>query len=367
MTTLLSNLLTNSRMKCVRQCPRLHFFKYLLGYRPNADKAELFFGSLMHKGLEAWWLAVMAGLPELEWFNRAIAALISVAGVDPFDLAKAQVLMKGYHSTWAGDVGEYEILGVEQRFEFALTNPATGRASPVWRVAGKLDVRIRRKKDGLVGFIEHKTSSEDVSLGSPYWQVLKMDSQVSTYFDGASSLGDEAAFCLYDVIGKPGQKPGSVPLTDELGNKIVLDAKGERVRTGQGKWRQTSDTAQGYVLQTRDETPDEYGLRCLAALEADPAKFYTRGEVVRLEAELNEARAENWQLAAMLRESINAERYPRNVDSCRRGNSLCAFFGVCTKVVQLDDLRLFTRSDLVHPELEPTPVSGEEQSTQGAA
>lgn len=357
MTQLLSNLLTNSRLKCARTCARMHLFVYLLGYRPVEEKAELAFGTLMHKALEAWWLAVKAELPEAEWFERAAAALSAEKDTDPFDLARAQVLMAGYHARWAADAHLYEVLGVEQKFEFALINPETGGRSPVWRVGGKLDVRVRRKSDGVVGFIEHKTSGEDVSLGSAYWQVLMMDSQVSTYFDGASALGDEAEFCLYDVIGKPGQRPSQVPLTDEHGTKIVHDAKGERVRTQAGKWRQTGDTEQGFVVQTRPETPAEYGLRCFEAVQENPTKYFSRGTVVRLESELAEARAEIWQQAAVLRENINADRHPRNTDSCRRGNTLCAYFGVCTKTSSLDDLRLFTRTDFVHPELAGNPTS----------
>jgi hypothetical protein len=34
-----------------------------------------------------------------------------------------------------------------------------------------------------------------------------MDGQVSTYFDGAASLGLDVAGCIYDVIGKPGIRP----------------------------------------------------------------------------------------------------------------------------------------------------------------
>ncbi len=337
MTQLLSNLLTNSRLKCARQCARLHFFKYLLGYRPTEDKAELAFGNLMHKGLEAWWLAVKAGLPEAQWFENAIAALLAVADIDPFDMAKAQVLMKGYHCAWAGDAPLYEVLGVEERFEFALVNPATGGTSHSWKVAGKLDVRVRRRSDGTSGFIEHKTSAEDVSLGSPYWQVLRMDSQVSTYFDGASALGDRAEWCLYDVIGKPGQRP--LKATPVEARKYTK--KDNTLYAGQ---------------RLEDETPDEYGLRCLAAMDEAPGKFFTRGEVVRLESELDEARAEIWQQAASLRENVNEGRHPRNSDSCRRGNSLCPFFAVCTKQADLDDLRLFIRTDDVHPELAGIPT-----------
>ncbi len=357
MNVLLSQLLTNSRLKTARACARLHQFMYLLGYRPTEDRAELAFGDLLHKALEAWWLAVKAALPVDDWYANAITALRAVEGVDPFDLVKAEVLMAGYHARWAADALLYEVLGVEQRFEFALINPETGGRSPLWRVGGKLDVRLKKKSDGTTGFMEHKSSGEDVSQGGAYWQVLMMDSQISIYFDGASSLGDDAQWCEYDVIGKPGQRPSQVAKVDEHGNPIVLDAHGERVKAQGGKWRKTGDSAQGYVLQKRDETPEEYRVRLLEALIKEPDRYFVRGTVVRFEAELAEARHEIWQQAASLRESINADRFVRNNDNCRRGHQLCPFFGVCTGTASLDNPQMFTRTNDVHPELAGHPTS----------
>lgn len=337
MTQLLSILLTNSRLKCFRACARLHQFMYLDGYRPAEDKAELAFGSLLHRGLEAWWKAVMAKLPEVDWEAVALDALHAVEDVDPFDLVKAEVLLQGYHERWRLDAALYEVLGVEQRFEFPLINPETGGRSPSWKVGGKLDVRLRRKSDGTTGFMEHKSSGEDVSLGSAYWQVLKLDSQVSTYFDGASSLGDDAQWCVYDVLGKPGQRP--LKATPDASRKY---------------------TAKGLLYANQrdvDETPEEYRARIIEAMMERPERFYTRGEVVRLDGELHESRTEIWQQAAAMRESINAGRFVRNSDNCRRGNSLCPFFGVCGGQSSLEDGNLFHRTDDVHPELggEPNP------------
>jgi hypothetical protein len=52
-----SDLLTASRLSCARACQRLHQLKYGLGYRPVAEAETLRFGSLIHRGLEAWWSA----------------------------------------------------------------------------------------------------------------------------------------------------------------------------------------------------------------------------------------------------------------------------------------------------------------------
>lgn len=357
-----SNLLTASRLKVARSCKREHRIKYELGYRPVVDADELFFGALIHLALEAWWKAVQAALVPDEWLNHALSALANVK-CDAFDRARAEVMVMGYHARWESEAASYEVLGVEAQFEADVVNPDTGHSSKTWRLGGKIDVVVRDRRDGLVRFIEHKTSSEDVSPGSSYWRKLRMDGQVSVYFDGVSALGfDECVGCIYDVLGKPGQRPSNVALTDEHGNKIVLDKSGERVRTGQGKWRQTGDTAQGYVLQTRLETPAEYKARLVEAITEAPDRYFSRGEVVRLEQDLKDARFDIWSMGKELRENELAGRAQRNPDACERFGRMCPYFDVCTGAASLDDQRLFRKSDEVHPELAGATSSDSEQS-----
>jgi hypothetical protein len=50
-------LLTTSRLSSARACARLHDLRYRQGYRPAHEAETLSFGTLIHKGLEAWWTA----------------------------------------------------------------------------------------------------------------------------------------------------------------------------------------------------------------------------------------------------------------------------------------------------------------------
>lgn len=357
-----AQLLTASRARCARACRRQHHLRYVLGYRAARDASTLRFGTLMHAALEAWWLAKQAGHDEGTCLALALAAIRNANPDDAFEAAKASVMMVGYHLRWKDE--PLTVLAVEQRFEGPLLNPATGRPSPLWRLAGKLDVVVR-SPDGRVWLVEHKTSSEDVSAGSDYWKRLKMDGQVSVYFEGGRILGHDVAGCIYDVLLKPALKPSQVPVLDEAGQKVVLDRQGQRVRTAKGGWRQTGDSAEGYVVQTRPETVDEYRERLLEAVSADLPKYFARGEVVRLEAELAGHLLDVWQLAAQLREEALAQRYPRNPDACVRYGSTCEFFGVCAGEASLDDPTLFVRVDDVHPELseQSNPQSPKEETS----
>lgn len=345
------SLLTKSRLGAARKCKRLHQFQYELGYRPVDDEDALFFGTLVHAALEAWWNAKKEGLEEDAWLGRALMALSEAKLEDEFLRARAQVMIVAYHLRWKDE--PYEVLGVELAFRSNLVNPATGRASQTWDLGGKLDVLVRDLRDGQVRFMEHKTSGEDISAGSDYWKRLRMDTQVSVYFEGTRSLGFDPIACVYDVLGKPAQRPGNVPLLDDEGVKIVLNAMGERVRTKDGKkWRQTADTAEGFVLQTRPETPDEFRDRLTEVVSKEPDRYLVRGEVVRLEAEMAAALGDVWMAGQEIREAELADRWPRNPDACIRvGSGTCPFFAVCAGEASLDDPSRYTRNADVHPEL----------------
>lgn len=338
----MSALLTASRLKCARQCQRLHHYKYGLGYRPTGDVHALRFGTLVHAGLEAWWKATGDA--------RLDAALAAVQGeADEWDRIRAEEILRGYHYRWGAE--PYETISVETAFEAELRNPGTGAASRTWRLAGKIDAIVRDLRDGRVLTVEHKTASGDISPGSEYWRRLRIDGQVSIYYEGARALGHDVEGCLYDVLGKPAQQPKAVPLLDDEGRKVVLDEHGERVLTAKGEPRQTGDAAKGYVLQTRQETPEEYRERIREAIASDPISYYQRGEVARLDGEVDEALHDVWQLGRQIREAELASRHPRNPDACASWGRTCQFFGVCTGEASLEDPAHFTRSTEIHPEL----------------
>lgn len=386
---LLSNLLTNSRLDAFASCKRLHKYKYLDGIRAVDEAEELAFGSLGHLGLEHWWCAVQLGAPRETWLDAALNAVRADvtlrAEFDEYLVAAVEVLLIGYDTRWGDEAAEYEVLGVEERFEMPLVNPATGAKSPWWRLGGKLDVRVRRRSDGVHGFIEHKFTKTDVSEGSFYWARLSMDSQVSIYFDGATVLGngEAAEFCIYDVVFRPGIRPlkatpvekreytkqkdracaeckkkyhAPAPHTEEVNGQLVECSEGRIVTDAGGRLYAN--------MREFDETPQEYQARLIVELEQEPTRYFHRHPVVRLDGELEESRAEIWAKAAEMREAIRAERHPRNPKACSfgdSGNKVCPFFAACSVPNgRPDDPRLFRRTDLVHPELAGKPNTSTE-------
>jgi len=330
-------LITNSSAGAYRACPRLYSIRYEQGYRPRESASTLRFGTLAHNALEAWWL---------EPVDRLGAALASIesADADPFDVAKARVMLTGYNARWSDE--PLEVVGVEVEFATALLNPTTGRGSRTFGLAGKMDA-LARDTDGKLWIVEHKTSSENIGAGSEYWRRLQLDPQVSTYYEGARSLGHDPAGVLYDVLGKPAIRPAmATPVEARKYTKATKD-KPSALYANQ---------------RTDDELPDDYEARLLAHVSEQPDRYYQRGIVVRTQDDELDAAHDRWQVAAAIRESRRSGRWPRYPGSCVRYGRTCEFFDVCTRVASLDDPLRFERTERVHSEL-TTAIQQTEQET----
>jgi hypothetical protein len=356
-----------SEMRAFRRCHREHYYSYELGYRAIARTLALAVGTVGHKGLEVWW--------HTHDLDRAILAAqleasSAEAKLDEYELVKVEELLRGYHFRWGDDT--IQTVAVEQEFQAPLRNPRTGAQSKTYDLGGKLDVLAFQPPghpERATGnyIVEHKFVSEDIGLGSVYWQCLKIDSQVSTYFVGAESLGYPVVGCLYDLIRKPQIRPSQVPLVDAEGVKIVHDASGVRVRTKDGKkWRETGDNDKGYVLQTRPETAEEFRARLRADIAEDPDKFYQRGTVVRIADEMRDAELDIWQTARLIREAELEKRHPRNPEACRRYSRMCEFWDVCVGAASLTDETRFRKREEKHEELRGT-ANGVAQPVQTSA
>lgn len=309
-------VLTNSEAKAHRRCSREHHNAYELGFRSaGEDAAALRFGTLIHRALEAWWRAPRGlGIAGTLRLSHALATL--PPDTDAFDRARAVEMLRGYDLRWCDE--PLETIGVELEFRAPLINPATGHESRTFVLGGKIDALALHRYENRIYIVEHKTSSDDLSPGSDYWQVLQVDTQVSTYYAGARALGFEPAGVIYDVLGKPKQRP--------------LQANKSR---------------------DQPESAADYQARIREAIASNPDRYYVRGTVVRLESEELDAQWDTWQVARLIRESELAKRWPRNPESCRRFGRMCSYFPVCSGTASLEDPARYRRALNVHEELTP--------------
>jgi len=342
--------LTNSQRTCFARCHREHHYAYELGIRPRLVPHALGFGSLFHAGLEAWWRA--PGHDKDDALDDALVAVECAydaqlgddTELDAYDVIRAEELLRGYDARWGGALadGELAVLAVEREFECALVNPATGKPSRTWRLGGKVDAIVRDAR-GDVWVVEHKTTTADLAPGADYWLRLRIDGQVSTYFDGVESLGLPVRGCLYDVIKKVTAKPYRATPEDER----RYTTKASKLKDGTARPAGSLHANQ----RERDETADEYRARIAARIAEAPEACFQRAEVVRLDTDLNEARADAWMTARAMRECQLQNAHPRNPDACVRYGRFCAYFDVCTGVDSIENDVRFRQVGRTHEEL----------------
>ena len=323
---------TTSSLNCWLTCQQKYNYIYELGYRTSETIPAYLIGTAVHLGLEYFW--------EGKTVNEALLAVEGYMNSEPYfkgdgwiEKLRIPAYIAGYYHRWLKDRDLYEVIGVELEFQHKASS---------YSEAGKLDVLVRRKSDGKLVIIEHKTASKFSKAsepGSAYWQKLSMDTQMCFYHRHIQKLYGEEPEILYDVV----IKSKSAPLKGKARKR-----KGETdAEFAQRKY----DSA---------ETPSEYRARIKEVYRAEGAERYirktvhlTQQEVDRKMVELdsmmndimepgtNEAADDHW---AEKRTRI------RNTTACSSFGGACEFLGVCTGLEQLDDPK-FEKKEKLHSEL----------------
>ncbi len=349
--TVHKQLITHSRCQSFKKCRKKHYFEYEAGMRKYDNPKAIRMGSSGHDALDA--------LKSGEGIEEAMAVLethyrICPESVELYDWQIEETTMRclilGYQSHW--HTRDFEVIKTEQTFQLPLRNPATGVPSRVWDVAGKID-GIVTLEDGRTAILEHKFISDDIDPNSRYWDRLQIDSQISLYLWAARQLGYDAETVLYDVVRKPTIKPTAIPTLDIDGKKIVVDHHGKRIFKGDGKPRQSASQKDGWVLQSRLMTPEEWANRLLDDIEKKPSRYYARHEIVRLDSDLVDCLSEVWEIQKTIRTAQKSNYWYKTVEKDTCG--YCSFFGLCSskyEVIETETPEGFIRLAKPHPELE---------------
>ena len=316
-------MLTNSSITTYRRCPREYKHKYV-DLRESAVKHEaLEYGTAFHKMLSAWW-SCRSSAP----LSRLVAALEAMPPVEgPYKEAELRALITGYTSVWGSE--RYHTIGTDKGFRVELDEHHD--------LGGSLDGLI--EKDGVAYVLEHKTTSQDISPGSRYWNsAVTLDTQVSTYMVAAEkAFGRRVAGTVYDVIRKPSISP--MKATQESARKYTKPTKSvpnPRLYAGQ---RETV------------ETPEDFETRLMSDIGSDPERYFQRQIVVRSHDSAIEHLSDLKVTSKHVAESEEREEWPMHPNACERFSRLCEFHDVCSRVRSLSDSK-YRDKERAHEELE---------------
>jgi len=261
--------------------------------------------------------------------------------------AKCAGLMAGYDSRWLD--APYLIDSVECVLTADLYNPATGRKSRSFTTAGKLDVRATDRLTGKRVLFDHKTTTEDISdPNSSYWRQLAVEGQATHYLLLEHLNGEKLDGAVWDVIKKPGISPKALTkadLADTLATGLYMGYK-------------ASEDDLASLASDGRETPRLYTARLAAdCISERPQWYFQRRTIPRLDGEILEYAADQWDIGQDILHARAESRHPRNSGACMLYHSPCEYLGVCSGHDTIDSEN-WQRSEWVHPELPQLPGRG---------
>lgn len=330
----MTQTLTHSRLSTFRACPRRHELRYEIGIAPEQDETALRIGTAYHAALEA-----------IDLGRDPEAAIKELGTLDAYETAMVAAMVAVHQERWRGDT--LEVVATELQFDLPLTNPTTGAATPVWRLAGKID-RIYRLPDGRLAIQDYKTTTEDLSPSSDLWVRLRLDQQMSIYVIAARSLGYDVETILYDVTRRPLQRPQKATPIEE--RKYTQKAS----KLADGTIRPAGSLYAGQ--RDVDETAAEFAIRIAEAMRSDLAGYFARHEIARLDSDLDETRAEVWAQQLAIRQAQRSGHWYRNPSACVTPYR-CPYIPICHEAA-LRHGQIpagFRKLEDVHPELQSAP------------
>ena len=283
---------------CFQACQRRFYWNYEKQLKASAKSDALWFGAAWAKAMEQRWLGHDA--------SSAFTIAITDSQMDEYVCSSLCSLLAAYYVRWP--MTNELAFKPEQEFSQRIAGTA-------FIARGKIDGLLVSL--GTTNILENKTSGEDISPGSDFWIRCKFNPQVLQY---ASAHPSERYNVFYDVTAKTNLRPSQIPLLDDAGLKMVLNPDGTRATTKKGEPRQTSDKELGQVLQTRAETPDEFGDRVYADATGNLDKYFQRKEVPILDSDLGEFCAHRMMIIEQIKTCRRSGRKYQSI-RCNEANA----------------------------------------------
>lgn len=211
--------ITNSEIRKWKRCPRAWWLEYYrrLGSRAINYTSAMATGARVHRALQAAYAADRtARVDPRDALERAIVedwTEITKLVTDPTELAVVserfasangleRAMIEGYveHLAESGVDADYTVVGSEQVLTALFDLEVNGKTYLV-ELLGKLDARLKRKTDGAILFMDHKTTGNFIDVVP----TLRQNEQMLTYvlLEALNATDDEhVSAALYNMLRK---------------------------------------------------------------------------------------------------------------------------------------------------------------------
>ena len=310
----LTDILTYSARKRFLTCPKSFWFRYVKGLVGQSTEGALFLGSIFHSALE-------------EWFTNhnplVVKAHIDAACIqrDQDDSIKQiwhylTAMMRAYILRYREE--NFVVTGIEEEFEFPLTNPDTGRTSRHLILAGRVDLCLRMKEDETYWLMEHKSASQ---ITSGYLDQLWQDPQIIGYCNALEQeRGIKVEGILYDVVQKPSIRQHKGESEEEFNIRYAeLCAKSKNGKS----------TAKRKI----PESDEEFQNRLRLYYVENPSLLH-RSEILLDRNMVAEMQRELWAFGQLYLHVRRTDRWLRNRHACYEYGRKCVYMPACNAITE---------------------------------
>ena len=307
-------LVTHSSLNAFQACRKSYEYRYVRGIVPIETSTALGFGTAIHRGLEALFLAIGSKVPQNEAVEAAVTACTieaSAQNLEIADIVKCEVLMRKYAALYySGDEQDFSDINVEQEFRVPFLSYINGVRV---EYAGKVDGIVRRQ-DGKLYIVEHKTASR---VDDGYIDRIRIDSQIRLYAQVIAHIyREEVAGAIYDIIIKPGIKWNDGETDEEFAARQAAAKCPSRCK------RKMPDTQETFRERLDEAITDE--------------NF--RREIIEFDAQ---DLSDTWdEMKALACEIADGVRYYKNTGNCLK-YGVCPYMPICLRNGNADGLEGF--------------------------
>ena len=261
-----SNIYTQTALSALLKCPKSYRLRYIEGYRPKEENDNLVMGSLWHELREG------KNISPVMFSNEYLYTKLTAMNAAYLDI-----------------MGEISGIASEVSFSQPLTNPDTGRISPIAIVAGKID-KLHVDENGAKWIVEYKTSSD---IDPAYFRTIELNLQVHVYKRMyEKQTGEKIEGILYDIIKKPSIKQLKPSKKNPDGESLA-----------------------------------DYGPRLEAWYHENKESAFHR-EKFRINN--SDVERELWRYHQEILWRTRENHWPRNPGSCSNYYGICGFYGYCS-------------------------------------